>query len=84
MLMMKIHCNGSKGGIALRTKFAKLLFDRSIKQSDLVASTGIKAHNITFYKKGMPIPASDLNKLADALNVNPRDLVGFVADRGKR
>ncbi len=61
-----------------KDRFAKAMAIRNVRAVDITAQTGIPQATISQYKTGYAQPKSDkLQKIADALDVNPAWLMGL-------
>jgi transcriptional regulator with XRE-family HTH domain len=60
------------------TKLRIRILERNLKQYEVAAKAGIHPTRISEYCTGhKPIPARDLPLLAEALNCDPNDIIGF-------
>lgn len=61
---------------AFARRVYKLMLDKNLTQSDLARKAGLERNRISSYVRGVALPTGlYLKKLADALGVNPTDLL---------
>jgi putative transcriptional regulator len=66
----------------IRTRLDYVLLDRRMKLKDLAEATGLAVNNLSILKtnKARAIRFSTLNRLCNALECTPGDLIEYVPD----
>ena len=69
----------------IRTRLDYVLLDRRMKLKDLAEATGLAVNNLSILKtnKARAIRFSTLNRLCNALECMPGDLIEYVPDEDK-
>jgi len=69
----------------IRVRLDYVLLDRRMKLKDLAEITGLAVNNLSILKtnKARAIRFSTLNRLCQALECTPGDLIGYVPDEDK-